>query len=53
LQPADASDPESYKVRRGEIGGYRHYLSAADIAYLEGKMRCARCPWVGEFYPLA
>lgn len=33
LQPADVSDPESYKVRRGKVGGYRDYLSAADIDY--------------------
>ena len=39
MRPGDPSDPESFKVRRGEIGGYRKYLSADDIAYIESCMR--------------
>lgn len=30
LRPADRSDPESYKVRRGKIGGFADYLTPAD-----------------------
>jgi hypothetical protein len=30
LHPGDVRDPESFKVRRGKIGGYREYLSADD-----------------------
>ena len=30
LHPGDARDPESFKVRRGKVGGYREYLSADD-----------------------
>jgi len=30
LHPGDARDPESFKVRRGKVGGYREYLSAED-----------------------
>jgi sulfotransferase family protein len=30
LRPADLTDPESYKVRRGIIGGYVDYLSTRD-----------------------
>jgi hypothetical protein len=26
-------DPESFKVRRGKVGGYREYLSAEDLEY--------------------
>src|SRR6266550_2429025 len=33
LRPGDARDPESFKVRRGKIGGYREYLSAEDQEY--------------------
>lgn len=33
LQPGDVNDPESYKVRRGKVGGYVDYLSAADLVY--------------------
>ena len=27
LHPGDVRDPESFKVRRGKVGGYREYLS--------------------------
>jgi len=30
LQARDIRDPESFKVRRGKIGGYEDYLSAED-----------------------
>jgi hypothetical protein len=35
LRPKDAADPDSYKVRRGKVGGYADYLSAEDVAYLD------------------
>lgn len=35
LKPTDKNDEESYKVRKGKIGGYRNYLSDKDIAYIE------------------
>ena len=35
LKPKNAADPDSYKVRRGKVGGYADYLAAADIAYLD------------------
>jgi len=33
LHPGDVRDPESFKVRRGKVGGYREYLSAEDLDY--------------------
>ncbi len=39
LRPGDATDPESFKVRRGRVGGYRHYLSQADRSYCEQVLR--------------
>lgn len=33
MQPGDAADPDSYKVRKGVVGGYHEYLSKADISY--------------------
>lgn len=33
LRPGDVKDPESFKVRRGKIGGYREYLSEEDQLY--------------------
>jgi sulfotransferase family protein len=35
LTPADRNDPESYKVRRGIVGGFHDYLSPEDIAYCD------------------
>lgn len=39
LAPADPLDPKSFKMRRGEIGGYKRYLSAADVEYVEERIR--------------
>lgn len=35
LRPRDAADPDSYKVRKGKVGGYRDYFADADLAYLD------------------
>lgn len=35
LQPRDAADPESFKVRRGRVGGFRGDLTANDQRYAE------------------
>ncbi|MEP6699159.1 MAG: sulfotransferase domain-containing protein [Verrucomicrobiota bacterium] len=39
LRPGDALDPESYKVRRGKVGGYVDYLDEADLKYADEVMR--------------
>ena len=33
LRPCDAHDPDSYKVRRGKVGGYVDYLAPSDIGF--------------------
>jgi len=33
LQPRNSEDPESFKVRRGKVGGFRDYLSPAGQEY--------------------
>lgn len=38
MRPGDPNDPESFKVRRGKIGGYRDYLSEEDQEYAAGLM---------------
>jgi len=38
LVARDPSDPESFKTRRGEVGGYREYLSGDDVAYVEERI---------------
>ena len=35
LRPADPGDPESFKVRRGEVGGYARYLTEDDVRYID------------------
>ena len=35
LEPPRDGDPDSFKVRRGKVGGYVDYLSADDIAYVD------------------
>jgi hypothetical protein len=39
LRPGNARDPESFKVRRGKVGGYIDYLEEADMAYVAEVMR--------------
>lgn len=43
LDVRNAQDPESFKTRRGEIGGYARYLAADDVTYLETR--------IAEFLP--
>ena len=38
LHPGDVRDPESFKVRRGKVGGYREYLSAEDQHFAEAAL---------------
>jgi hypothetical protein len=35
LKPGDVADRDSYKVRRGVVGGYRESLSEGDVAYCD------------------
>jgi hypothetical protein len=35
LRPGDVNDTDSYKVRRGKVGGFREYFSAEEAARLE------------------
>jgi len=34
LMPKDLNNPESFKVRRGKVGGYRDYFSAEELAVI-------------------
>jgi alcohol sulfotransferase len=35
LQARDPANPESYKVRRGKVGGFRDYFKDGEIAWIE------------------
>jgi hypothetical protein len=39
LHPGDVRDPESFKVRRGKVGGYSEYLSTEDQQFAADAMR--------------
>lgn len=39
LKPADQTNPESFKTRKGKIGGYKEYLNDDQIKYMNEKMR--------------
>lgn len=39
LRPKDMQDKESFKVRKGVIGGYKDYLSPDDIFYIDAVMK--------------
>ena len=38
LHPGDVRDPESFKVRRGKVGGFREYLSGEDQRFAADAM---------------
>ena len=50
MRPGDVDDPESYKVRRGKIGGYVDYLSSEDIAYVDETVQAIGCPFLRAYY---
>lgn len=43
LAPGAKGDPESFKVRRGRVGGYRDYLSRDDIALIDAAVAARGC----------
>jgi len=49
LMPTDIRDRESFKVRKGKIGGYLEYLNENDIKYCDGCMRSAKNSSYREF----
>ncbi|MGD8977810.1 MAG: sulfotransferase domain-containing protein [Gammaproteobacteria bacterium] len=38
MKPGDASNPDSFKVRRAKVGGYRDYYTDEQIAAIDGYM---------------
>ena len=39
LQPGDEADLDSYKTRRGKVGGYADYLTPSEVAYINEQMK--------------
>ena len=44
MEAGQRDDNESYKVRKGKIGGYRDYLSPTDIKYINELIDKIGCP---------
>lgn len=51
LRPRDAGDPESFKVRRGKVGGFVDYLTPDEIADVEQRIRTQLRPEFGYAAP--
>ncbi len=49
LRVTDPANPESRKVRRGKVGGYRDYLSADDIAWINAYLAAHLDGWYGRY----
>jgi len=49
LTPKNENDDESYKVRRGVIGGYKDYLSDDDINYIDNMISEMGCPFNNSY----
>jgi len=47
LQARDPDDPNSFKVRRGKVGGYVDYFDQDELARLEGLVRERLAPFYG------
>jgi len=48
MQPGQSGSGESFKVRRGKIGGYTDYMSPEDVAYVQAvvdEMALPGCDW--------
>lgn len=52
LQAGNPTDPESFKVRKGAVGGFREYLSPADIEYVDTQVADIGCPFTAYAPPL-
>jgi hypothetical protein len=47
LRKSRSNDPESFKVRKGQVGGYVEYLSPEDVAYLSEEVEGKLSPFFG------
>lgn len=53
LRPRDKKDEESFKTRKGKVGGYVDYMTPSDIEWMERKIRETLDPYYGYGEPLA
>jgi hypothetical protein len=48
MKPADQRDPESFKTRKGKVGGYREYLNDEDVRFIDRAIEQMGCPFLAE-----
>jgi len=51
LKPSNAADPESFKVRKGKVGGYMEYLSEEDVEFIDKAIEVYRFDFA-KFYEI-
>ncbi|BBK36587.1 hypothetical protein STAQ_16650 [Allostella sp. ATCC 35155] len=49
LRPRDPGDPESFKVRRGRVGGHADYLEPADSSWIDARLAADLSPSFGRY----
>jgi len=47
MMPTDKDNPDSYKVRRAKVGGYRDYFSDEEVAAIDTRLRETLAPMFG------
>jgi Sulfotransferase domain len=47
MKPRDKDNPDSYKVRRAKVGGYRDYFSDEEVAAIDKKLADTLAPMFG------
>ena len=47
MVPKDRNDPNTYKVRRAKVGGYRDYFDDEQVAQIEALMESTLSPYFG------
>jgi hypothetical protein len=52
LRPRDPGDAESFKTRKGKVGGYVDYLTPDEIAWMEQRIRATLDPSYGYGAPM-
>lgn len=51
LRPVDRNDEESFKTRKGVVGGYTSYFTSDDVAWIDARIRERLDPAMGYALP--
>jgi hypothetical protein len=53
MVPKDRDNPNTYKVRRAKVGGYRDYFDDDQVARIEALVNSTLSPYYGYHSPAA